>query len=69
MLRDNKLKQRFSHVAIRSIICNHHVQINNEIISFQLYCHTLGKYHEFAKGACVVTTTTITTTKICDPPL
>lgn len=63
MLRDNKLKQQFSHVAVRNFICSHQVQIYNDMIPFQLHCHTLKKYHEFAEGACVVTA------KICDPLL
>lgn len=66
MLRDNKTKQQFSHVAVRNITCNHRVQINNDMIAFQLHCHILRKYREVAEAACAVTTTTTT---ICEPLL
>lgn len=64
MQRDKKPKLQFSHVAIRNLRCSHHVQINNDMILFQLHCHTLTKYHGFAQ-ACVVTATA----RICDPLL
>lgn len=60
MLRDNKTKQQFPHVAVRNITCNHRVQINNDMLAFQLHCRILRKYHEVAEAACAVTTTTTT---------
>lgn len=64
MQRDKEPKQQFSLVAVRNFICSHHVQINNDVIPFQLHCHTLRKYYGFAQ-ACVVTATA----RICDPLL
>lgn len=65
MVRESKTEQQFSHVAVRNITCNHYVQINNDMIAFQLCYHILRKYHEVAEAVCAVTTATT----ICEPLL